>query len=185
MSSEAIRKRKEREDSRRRAASARAAKDAADAHEADVEDEDGDGDGEDGAGDSGEGGEDTGTATTSMVSSVSTVTPSKAASTKPSSFLPLSTTLNPNIPYTISIPASSSSLEWYQAFTIFTTLSSAREAGVWTYPSTLSERARCGVFQDLWKQGNFIGGGIKFGGEYLIYPGKKKKSTTYIFSNRN
>jgi len=83
--------------------------------------------------------------------------------------------ITPNLPYTISISASSSSLEWYspnQVLATHATLSSAREAGVWTYPSTLAERARCGVFKDLWKQGYFMGGGIKFGGEYLVYPGK-------------
>ena len=77
-----------------------------------------------------------------------------------------------NTPYTIVIPASSSSLEWYDASDCtYSTIESARRAGVWDYPATLSERARCGVFKDLWKQGYFMGGGIKFGGEYLVYPG--------------
>lgn len=77
-----------------------------------------------------------------------------------------------NTPYTIVIPASSSSLEWYDASDCtYSTIESARQAGVWDYPSTLSERARCGVFKDLWNQGYFMGGGIKFGGEYLVYPG--------------
>ena len=75
-------------------------------------------------------------------------------------------------PYTIVIPASSSSLEWYDSSVCsYSTIEAAREAGVWDYPSDLSERARCGVFKDLWKQGYFMGGGIKFGGEYLVYPG--------------
>lgn len=176
MSTEAIRKRKEREERRRKAATAKAAKAAADAHEADVEDEDGDanGDGEE----NGETGEvDPGNV---MVSSGSTVTSSKVSK---ASFLPppspAPSTLHSNTPYTISIPTSSSSLEWYspnQAWAIYSTLSSAREVGVWLYPSTLTERARCGVFKDLWKQGYFMGGGIKFGGEYLVYPGKALSS---------
>jgi len=75
-------------------------------------------------------------------------------------------------PYTIVIPASSSSLEWYDSSACtYSTIEAAREAGVWDYPSDLTERARCGVFKDLWKQGYFFGGGIKFGGEYLVYPG--------------
>jgi tRNA-splicing endonuclease subunit Sen34 len=79
---------------------------------------------------------------------------------------------NSSAPYTIVIPASSSSLEWYDdSECSYSTIESAREAGVWDYPSNLSERARCGVFKDLWKQGYFMGGGIKFGGEYLVYPG--------------
>ena len=77
-----------------------------------------------------------------------------------------------SIPYTIVIPASSSSLEWYDSSVrSYTTIEAAREAGVWDYPSDLAERARCGVFKDLWEQGYFMGGGIKFGGEYLVYPG--------------
>lgn len=79
---------------------------------------------------------------------------------------------NSSLPYTIVIPASSSSLDWYDPTECtYSTIESARLAGVWDYPSTLSERARCGVFKDLWKQGYFMGGGIKFGGEYLVYPG--------------
>jgi tRNA-splicing endonuclease subunit Sen34 len=77
-----------------------------------------------------------------------------------------------SIPYTIVIPASSSSLEWYDSSVrSYSTIGAAREAGVWDYPSDLTGRARCGVFKDLWKQGYFMGGGIKFGGEYLVYPG--------------
>jgi len=79
---------------------------------------------------------------------------------------------NSSLPYSITIPASSSSLEWYDTTEcMYSTIESARQAGVWDYPSTLLERARCGVFKDLWKQGYFMGGGIKFGGEYLVYPG--------------
>ncbi|KAH7889243.1 hypothetical protein F5I97DRAFT_1923809 [Phlebopus sp. FC_14] len=75
-------------------------------------------------------------------------------------------------PYTIQVTASSSTLDWYEANAhSFTTLAAAREAGIWDYPSTPYERARCAVFRDLWEQGYFMGGGIKFGGEYLVYPG--------------
>ena len=77
-----------------------------------------------------------------------------------------------SIPYTIVIPASSSSLDWYDSsVSSYSTIEAAQEAGLWDYPSDLTERARCGVFKDLWKQGYFMGGGIKFGGEYLVYPG--------------
>ncbi|KAH7912124.1 tRNA-intron endonuclease catalytic domain-like protein [Hygrophoropsis aurantiaca] len=74
--------------------------------------------------------------------------------------------------YTVTIPASSSTLEWYAATShSYATISAAREAGVWEYPATPTERARCGIFRGLWEQGYFMGGGIKFGGEYLVYPG--------------
>lgn len=77
-----------------------------------------------------------------------------------------------SIPYTIVIPAPSSSLEWYRPeANSYTTIEAARAAGVWDYPSNLEERARCAVFRGLWDQGYYMGVGIKFGGEYLVYPG--------------
>jgi tRNA-splicing endonuclease subunit Sen34 len=75
--------------------------------------------------------------------------------------------------YNITIPAPSSELPWYfpSSSVTYTTIASAKRAGVWTYPETLQERAKCGVFRGLWEQGFFMGGGIKFGGDYLVYPG--------------
>ncbi|KAJ7940802.1 hypothetical protein B0H13DRAFT_1940008 [Mycena leptocephala] len=74
--------------------------------------------------------------------------------------------------YTVVIPASSTSFEWYNDNTcLFTTIQAAKEAGIWEYPSNLHERAKCGVFRGLWEQGMYMGGGIKFGGDYLVYPG--------------
>lgn len=81
-----------------------------------------------------------------------------------------STLVMPSGSYTVNIPASSSKLEWYAPHSNVS-LTIAREAGIWLYPSTLQERARCGVFRDLWEKGYYMGGGIKFGGEYLVYPG--------------
>ncbi|KAJ7632465.1 hypothetical protein FB45DRAFT_745351, partial [Roridomyces roridus] len=74
--------------------------------------------------------------------------------------------------YSMIIPASSTPFEWYNDSTcVYTTISSAKQAGLWEYPSNLQERAKCGVFRDLWEQGMFMGGGIRFGGDYLVYPG--------------
>jgi tRNA-splicing endonuclease subunit Sen34 len=92
--------------------------------------------------------------------------PSQAAVGEP----PDSAIVMPSGSYTINIPASSSKLEWY-APEPHVPLTIARETGIWLYPSTLQERARCGVFRDLWEKGYYMGGGIKFGGEYLVYPG--------------
>ncbi len=72
------------------------------------------------------------------------------------------------------IPASSTSLKWHQTRgeqCLYTSITSAIAAGVWSFPSNPLERARCGVFRDLHEKGYFIGGGIKFGGQYLVYPG--------------
>jgi tRNA-splicing endonuclease subunit Sen34 len=88
-------------------------------------------------------------------------------STTPGSSIPRGT-------YTISIPAVSDEYQWYSPHhATFSTISSAQQTGVWTYPSNLNERARCGVFRSLWEQGYFMGSGIKFGGDYLVYPGLK------------
>ncbi|KAK7054950.1 tRNA-splicing endonuclease subunit [Paramarasmius palmivorus] len=71
-------------------------------------------------------------------------------------------------PANILIPALSSSLEWYSPEQhIYDSIGAAKAAGVWDFPATLQERARCGVYRDLWEQGYFIGIGIKFGAEYL------------------
>jgi tRNA-splicing endonuclease subunit Sen34 len=77
-----------------------------------------------------------------------------------------------HIPYVVQIPASSTSLDWYKTTnSVYDKLSAARDAGVWIYPFNESQRARCDVFRDLWEQGYFMGGGIKFGGDWLVYPG--------------
>ncbi|KAG6919960.1 hypothetical protein DXG01_013309 [Tephrocybe rancida] len=77
------------------------------------------------------------------------------------------------IGHTVVIPASSSTLQWYNPdlSCTYSTLAAAKEAGIWEYPINLQERAKCGVFRSLWEQGYFMGGGIKFGGDYLVYPG--------------
>ena len=75
--------------------------------------------------------------------------------------------------FTVTIPASSSDLQWYDPDSAaYSTLEAARQAGVWTYPTTPFEHAKCRVFQDLWEKGNYMGGGIKFGGDFLVYPGE-------------
>lgn len=94
-----------------------------------------------------------------------------------------------NAIYTISVPTTSDTLAWYDSndndndgdgddnleperptYT-YETLDAAREAHVWNYPSNAEERARCEVFRDLWEKGYYMGGGSKFGGDWLVYPG--------------
>ncbi|CAE6531741.1 unnamed protein product [Rhizoctonia solani] len=72
--------------------------------------------------------------------------------------------------HTVHVPGPSSELPWYAA-QIFHTIDEARGAGVWSYPRDVKERAECAVFRDLWEKGNYLGPGIKFGGNYLVsYP---------------
>ncbi|KAJ4488018.1 hypothetical protein J3R30DRAFT_3280187 [Lentinula aciculospora] len=76
------------------------------------------------------------------------------------------------VQYNICITTSSSSLNWYSPDSCtYSTIEAAQEAGIWDFPSNLQDRARYGVFTDLWEQGYFLGGGIRFGGDYLVYPG--------------
>ncbi|KIM80807.1 hypothetical protein PILCRDRAFT_822087 [Piloderma croceum F 1598] len=109
----------------------------------------------------------------STESHTSLFVPDSSAHTSEPSVPQPSPTPAPTTPaYTVIVPPSSSSLPWYAPQTrTHTTLASARTAGVWTYPKTLHERAKCGVFRGLWGKGYFMGGGIKFGGDYLVYPG--------------
>ena len=89
------------------------------------------------------------------------------SSPSPSSQPPANATV-----YTVAVPTTSDAFAWYApgAHT-YETLDAAREAGVWTYPATKEERARCEVFRDLWEKGYYLGGGGKFGGDWLVYPG--------------
>lgn len=72
--------------------------------------------------------------------------------------------------YTVHIHSTSSSYPWYQPST-YDSLQSAAHAGIWTYPHSSEEIASCRVFRDLWEQGHFLGSGLKFGGDFLVYPG--------------
>ena len=96
------------------------------------------------------------------------VSPQPARTTGSTADLPASAV------YTVTVPASSpSSLPWYNSDSTntFDNLDAARAAGVWTYPTTPFERAKCAVYQDLLAKGHFMGGGIRFGGDFLVYPG--------------
>lgn len=73
--------------------------------------------------------------------------------------------------HTVHVPGSSDDLPWYEPQAYYT-IDEARTAGIWEYPRDVKERAECAVFRDLWEKGNYLGPGIKFGGNYLVYPGQ-------------
>ncbi|KAJ3814851.1 hypothetical protein F5876DRAFT_86145 [Lentinula aff. lateritia] len=82
------------------------------------------------------------------------------------------TTPSAHTQYNICITTPSSALSWYSPDSCtYSTIEAAQEAGIWDFPLNLQDRARYGVFKDLWEQGYFLGGGIRFGGDYLVYPG--------------
>lgn len=75
--------------------------------------------------------------------------------------------------YAVTIPAISTELSWYDSSAhSYDTIALAKQAGIWSYPENLHERAKCGVFRDLWEKGCFMGGGLRFGGDFLVYPGE-------------
>lgn len=73
--------------------------------------------------------------------------------------------------YTIIIPSQPTEHPWFQP-PVYETIEAAKLAGVWNYPSTPLEAAKCAVYADLIEKGYFIGGGLKFGGDWLVYPGE-------------
>lgn len=91
---------------------------------------------------------------------------------QPSRPLTPASTLISSIPYTVKIPTSSTQLRWYNTSQhYFDNIRAAQEANIWSYPSSSEERARCGVYRALWEKGYYMGCGIKFGGDYVVYPG--------------
>lgn len=75
-------------------------------------------------------------------------------------------------PFSINVPASSLALPAYTPEPhVYSTIDSARDAGIWSYPSTQEQRGQCAVFRALWDKGYYMGPGIKFGGQWLVYPG--------------
>ena len=87
-----------------------------------------------------------------------------------------------SIPYTILIDTTSSSYPWYDPSStasppsVHSTLESAAEAKVWNYPGNPQQQSRCLVFEDLWRKGFYMGGGLRFGGDFLVYPGEHNRA---------
>ncbi|BGP13870.1 hypothetical protein JCM10213_002508 [Rhodosporidiobolus nylandii] len=80
----------------------------------------------------------------------------------------------PDTHYTILIEPTSASFAWYDpssSAVTYPTLEEAKAAGVWNYPASPVQEARCMVFEDLWRRGFYMGGGLRFGGDFLVYPG--------------
>lgn len=91
-----------------------------------------------------------------------------------SSEAPSSQTPPPDISHPVLIPASSAQLPWHNlrlGENAFDSLSSAARAGLWTYPQTAEQRARCAAFEALRAKGYYMGKGLRFGGHLVVYPG--------------
>lgn len=81
--------------------------------------------------------------------------------------------------YPIATSSTSENLPWYEPMDYYKTLEEADAYHVRIQPpSVRSEQysaslwhARCTVFTDLWRKGYYLGSGLKFGGDFLAYPG--------------
>jgi len=45
------------------------------------------------------------------------------------------------------------------------------EPATWNHPSTARERLKYAAFKHFWNSGLFVTNGVKFGGDFLVYPG--------------
>ena len=50
----------------------------------------------------------------------------------------------------------------------------------WTFPNTEKEKLQYLVFKDLWENGYYLTDGSKFGGDFLVYPGKVLLKNSYL-----
>ena len=77
--------------------------------------------------------------------------------------------------YSIHIPTDSNSMPWYRQRApkaTYRTLSQAAKAGLWTYPRTAEQQARCAVFEALRAKDYYMSKGLRFGGDLVVYPGE-------------
>ena len=80
-----------------------------------------------------------------------------------------------NTSHLLTIPSASADLPWHTVRlgdNAFDSLSSAANAGLWRYPSNADQRARCAVFEALRAKGYYMGKGLRFGGDFVVYPGE-------------
>jgi tRNA-splicing endonuclease subunit Sen34 len=73
----------------------------------------------------------------------------------------------------INIKTSSTSFAWYNDNeNYFDSINIAKQNNLWNWPNTLKDIQKYKIFCDLWNKGYYITSGMKFGGDYLLYPGK-------------
>ncbi|GBB86151.1 hypothetical protein RclHR1_01260022 [Rhizophagus clarus] len=72
----------------------------------------------------------------------------------------------------INIKTLSASFAWYNVNeNCFDSIDIAKQNNLWTWPNTLKDIQKYKIYCDLWNKGYYITSGIKFGGDYLLYPG--------------
>jgi len=72
----------------------------------------------------------------------------------------------------INIKTTSSSFAWYDDNSnCYSSIDIVKQKNLWTWPNTQKDLQKYKVYCDLWDRGYYITSGIKFGGDYLLYPG--------------
>ncbi|KAJ9476695.1 tRNA-splicing endonuclease subunit SEN34 [Pseudozyma hubeiensis] len=92
---------------------------------------------------------------------------SKHSSTTTTTTIPTPSELD-TLPWHYIIPTTSTSLPWYTPRT-YTTLSSVQP--VFPYPSTRTQIESLALFEHLLEKGYWCMNGLRFGGNYAVYPG--------------
>ncbi|CAG8656373.1 8513_t:CDS:2, partial [Funneliformis mosseae] len=65
-----------------------------------------------------------------------------------------------------------SSFPWYNDNgNCYSSIDIAKQNNLWVWPNVQKDIQKYKVYCDLWDQGYYITSGIKFGGDYLLYPG--------------
>ncbi|CAI2175302.1 16768_t:CDS:2 [Funneliformis geosporum] len=65
-----------------------------------------------------------------------------------------------------------SSFSWYNDNgNCYSSIDLAKQNNLWVWPNVQKEIQKYKVYSDLWDRGYYITSGIKFGGDYLLYPG--------------
>ncbi|CAB4481704.1 uncharacterized protein OCT59_001910 [Rhizophagus irregularis] len=83
----------------------------------------------------------------------------------------------------INIKTSSTSFTWYNNNeNWFDSINTAKQNNLWIWPSTLKDIQKYKIYSDLWNKGYYITSGIKFGGDYLLYPGDPLKYHSHFIA---
>lgn len=80
-----------------------------------------------------------------------------------------------NTSHLITIPSATAESQWHKVNlgeTAFDSISSAASAGLWVYPENADQRAKCAAFEALKEKNYYMGKGLRFGGDFVVYPGE-------------
>lgn len=85
-------------------------------------------------------------------------------------------------PESIEIPAISKDQMLVQLHTVCAYRRKVCKTIEWTYPHTEEEKLRYKVFKDFWEKNHFLTPGMKFGGDFLVYPGDPSRFHSFFIA---